>query len=251
MPATVSTEAELLEVFSSIQGEGVLVGCRQIFIRLAGCNLACAYCDTPFAPKPECRLEDAPGSEVFRGIPNPIPLEILYNILFQWQELLPGVHHSISLTGGEPLLQAAVLSEWLPVLRRLLPIQLETNGTLPEALPSLLPYLDHIAMDIKLASATGAPTPWEAHRLFLTLARERDCQVKIVVGEETPTAEVEGAAHLLREIAPAVPLILQPVTVKGEITISGQALLQLQTAAGRIHPPTRVIPQTHRFLGVA
>ncbi len=250
MPATVSTEAQIIEVFSSIQGEGLLVGCRQIFVRMAGCNLLCNYCDTPFQPQAQCRVEDAPGSGEFRNLPNPVPLETLYNVLYRWRELLPGVHHSISLTGGEPLCQAEILGEWLPVMRELLPLHLETNGTLADALAPLLPHLDHIAMDFKLASLTGEPTPWEAHRAFLELARERNCQVKIVVGEETLASEIETAARLLQDVAPAVPLILQAVTRHGLTGVSGQILLGFQTLAARIHPLTRVIPQTHRFLGV-
>jgi organic radical activating enzyme len=101
----VKSEAQLIEVFSSIQGEGLLVGCRQIFVRMALCNLACGYCDTPYAPQPDCRIEDAPASGIFRNVHNPVALETLYNILHTWNHLLPGLHHSISLTGGEPLVR--------------------------------------------------------------------------------------------------------------------------------------------------
>lgn len=249
-PPTASTDGNLLEVFSSIQGEGILVGVRQVFVRLSGCNLDCAYCDTPFAPQPDCRIEDAPGSGNFRSLPNPVPLETLYAILFGWREELPGVHHSISFTGGEPLVQGETLAEWLPALRRIFPIYLETNGTLPEALEPLVPHLDMIAMDLKLPSQTGRPAPWEAHRSFLSLARERGCQVKAVVGEETPWEEIEAAARLVKETAPDVPLVLQAVTRGGKIAIPASTLIDLQTRAARIHPNTRVIPQTHRFLGL-
>lgn len=42
-------KAYVSEVFSSIQGEGKLLGRRQIFVRFSGCNLNCNYCDTPLS----------------------------------------------------------------------------------------------------------------------------------------------------------------------------------------------------------
>jgi organic radical activating enzyme len=249
-PVTPSTEAQLIEVFSSIQGEGLLVGCRQIFLRFALCNLECDYCDTSFAPQADCRIEDAAGSGNFRSLANPVGLELLYNILFQWHQSVPGMHHSIALTGGEPLLHGEVLGEWLPALRRLLPIHLETNGTLPDALSPLLAHLDWIAMDIKLASVTGLPTPWQAHRAFLAQLRGARDQVKLVVGEETPAEELSQAARLVHEVAPETPLVLQPVTRQGQITIGPRQLLDLQARVAAIHPIVRIIPQTHRFIGL-
>jgi len=249
-PVTRKTDAQLIEVFSSIQGEGLLVGCRQIFVRMACCNLACKYCDTDFAPTDSCRIEDAPGSGNFCGIPNPVSLDLLHDTLYRWLQAIPAVHHSISLTGGEPLLQADILAEWLPSLAKLLPIHLETNGTLDAALEPLLPHLGYISMDLKLASMTGVPTPWEAHRRFLELAKRKNCQVKAVVGEDTPGEEIEEAARLVQEIAPEVTLVLQAVTEKDRVRVPGRLLLDFQTQAARIHPLVRVIPQTHRFIGV-
>jgi 7-carboxy-7-deazaguanine synthase len=250
VPATLPTEAQLIEVFSSIQGEGLLIGCRQIFVRMALCNLDCGYCDTPFAPVPDCRIEDAPGSGNFRSISNPVALETLYDILFNWDRIAPGVHHSISLTGGEPLVQAKELQEWAPALSRILPLHLETNGTLPEALEPLLPHLTWVAMDLKLLSLSGAAPLWQAHRDFLALAREKECQVKVVIGEETTREEIENAARLVHEVAPEVALVLQPVTRNGRIELSARRLVDLQALAARIHPFVRVIPQTHRFIGL-
>jgi 7-carboxy-7-deazaguanine synthase len=247
-PATPKTDGQLLEVFSSIQGEGMLVGCRQVFVRMALCNLNCGYCDTPFAPVEHCRVEDAPASGNFVNMPNPVSLDMLTSTLFRWHQDLPGVHHSISLTGGEPLLQADILQHWLPTLRTILPLHLETNGTLPSALSPLLPHLDYISMDVKLASVTGAPTPWQAHRDFLAAARAVPCCVKAVVGEETPMAEVEEVAHLVGDTAPEALLILQPKTSGGQVSVPAHLLLALQERAARIHGNTRVIPQVHHFL---
>ncbi|KIH77409.1 Organic radical activating enzyme [Geoalkalibacter ferrihydriticus] len=250
VPAIPPTEAPLLEVFSSIQGEGLLVGCRQVFLRFALCNLDCAYCDTPYAPTPECRIEDAPGSGVFRGLANPVPLEILAGILCRWHQEAPQMHHSLSLTGGEPLLQANVLGEWLPVLRQIMPIYLETNGTLAASLETLIDHLDWISMDLKLASVSGCPTPWAAHREFLSIARRRQCYVKAVIGEETPASEVLRAARLVHETAPEVVLVLQPLTRNGQIGVCASTLLDLQRQASAIHANLRIIPQTHRFVGL-
>lgn len=249
-PATPRTEAQLIEIFSSLQGEGLLIGRRQLFIRMAGCNLDCAYCDTPFAPQTHCRVEDAPGSGNFRSLANPLGLETLGNLIADWVHRLPGVHHSISLTGGEPLLQVEALQEWLPVLRKLLPIHLETNGTLPEAAALLAEQLDWVSTDLKLASVSGVDTPWALHQAFLRQVGGIAGCVKVVVGEETELAEVKQAAGLVRSAAPQLPLILQPLTRAGEIGISSRQLLDFQTQAALIHPLTQVIPQTHRFIGV-
>ena len=247
---TPKTDTPLVELFSSIQGEGILVGKRQIFIRFPGCNLNCAYCDTDFSSPGSCRAEEAPGSGIFRNLANPVSLDVLASILANWVHLLPGVHHSISLTGGEPLLHSDVLQQWLPVLRDICPLFLETNGTLPSHLEPLLPYLEWVSMDIKLASMTGADTPWSLHRDFLSLMAHYKGQVKAVVGEETPMEEILQAAGLVEECAPELPLILQPRTEGGRISLTGRMLLDMQARASVVHSDVRIIPQTHRFISV-
>ena len=63
-------KAPIIEVFSSIQGEGLLIGRRQIFVRFAGCNLNCNYCDTP-----ESRKSTA-GTEYNCGRTSQKPLKV-------------------------------------------------------------------------------------------------------------------------------------------------------------------------------
>ena len=95
------------EVFSAIQGEAALVGERQVFVRLTGCNIRCAYCDQPEAldrrPGP-CRIERTPGRRDWRIVDSPLPIPSLVGAVDRLCELLP--HHSVSLTGGEPLMQS-------------------------------------------------------------------------------------------------------------------------------------------------
>ncbi|WP_033423239.1 7-carboxy-7-deazaguanine synthase QueE [Geopsychrobacter electrodiphilus] len=243
------TEANLIEIFSSIQGEGPYLGYRQLFIRFAHCNLSCTYCDTPFAPVSACRVETAPGSESFSSLKNPVSHKSIETLLEDWVGGSPDLHHSLSLTGGEPLLQVPVLLDWLPMMRNYLPIYLETNGSLPAQLKSLLPWLDYISMDIKLPSISGHEL-WDEHREFLGLARQKTVFVKVVFAQTTPLSEIETAARLVAETAPDVDLILQPCTQSSGIKLTTGQMLKAQQVAVTYHPKTRVIPQTHNFLGV-
>jgi len=227
-----------------------LVGCRQIFLRLPNCNLACDYCDTPFIPTAACRIEDPPGSGHVQLLNNPVSLDKIQSLIKKWCCQIPGAHHSISLTGGEPLLHSELLQHWLPQLRKQLPVYLETNGTLPRQLEKVLPQLDWVSMDLKLPSMTGQPTDWDSHREFLKLAVQTKCYVKIVIGDEAPVAEVEQAATLVNEVSANTILVLQPVTRKGLSAISKERLFLLQQTAAASHSNLRVIPQTHIYLGL-
>jgi 7-carboxy-7-deazaguanine synthase len=250
MPTPLIPKADLIEIFSSIQGEGVLVGVRQMFLRFPDCNLNCRYCDTNFLKSKTCQIESSPGSGELAELENPIDFASVKNLLTTWNSDLPGAHHSISITGGEPLLHGQLLSSWLPELRTILPIYLETNGTLPDQLLPLIDYIDWVSMDIKLHSQTGLRTEWETHRQFLKIAHQTDCYVKLVVGEETPDLELQLAADLVSEVSKEIPIVLQPVTLAGQVAVSTKRLLQMQALIADIHANLRVIPQTHRFMGV-
>ena len=250
VPATTNSSAPLLEVFSSLQGEGLLLGRRQLFVRLAGCNLHCRYCDTNVPEPPDfCRLEATPGRHDFHDLANPVPLEEICALVERWQRGWPNVHHSIALTGGEPLLHVELLAEWLPRLRNYLPVHLETNGALPEALARVVALLDHVSMDIKLPSSAGTSDLWEQHQEFILVASAVTTSVKVVVNSATEFWEVERAAGLVAAVAPDTPFIIQPETTPaGIVAIKPMALLQLQEIAARELTDVRVIPQTHKFL---
>ena len=226
-----------------------MIGQRQLFVRLADCNLACAYCDTAHRAGPAWRAEREPGSALLVEHPNPVAAEILTGLVADWQRQLP-LHQALVLTGGEPLLQSAALAGWLPAVTGLLPVYLETNGTLPEALAEVLPSITWVSMDIKLDEVTGEPTPWAAHAAFLAAAGAKTCQVKLVIDAATTAAAVAGVAAFVRRHAPQVPLVLQPRTVAGRPTVAGGYLLELQAAAARTHLPTLVIPQMHPLLAI-
>ncbi len=246
----------VLEVFSTFQGEGPRVGERQIFVRLARCDLRCAFCDTPDSyPTPErARVQVDPLREGDETPSNPVPVEALLRAVARL-DTPRGLHRSVSLTGGEPLLSPkAVRALGLGARALGLRVHLETGGHRPGALREVLDAIDEATPDLKLESACGFPTPWDAHGAFLDLlhAAGKALAVKCVVAESTTDAEISRAASCAAAHAPAAPLILQPVTPRGggPAAPSVATLFRLHAAARAVHPDVRVIPQTHRMLGV-
>ncbi len=249
--AIMSDPVYISELFSSIQGEGMLAGRRQIFVRLMECNLDCRYCDTDFEKSDICRLESKPGSGEFITCPQPVSLHAISSILEEWRLLLPGVHHSISFTGGEPLLYADALAEWFPEIRKILPIHLETNGTMHIALRKVKEFVDFVSMDMKLPSTAGCTEHlWDLHALFLQEAFGSNVSVKIVVGEQTTAGEIQQVCDVITSVDLSLPLFIQPVTLPdGTVGISAAHLLHLQGLASSRLSDVRVIPQMHRLLG--
>lgn len=252
--------ARLIEVFSAIQGEGLNVGTRQIFIRFALCDLRCHFCDSAhtWSVPSTCQVERSPGLRDFEIHSNPVPL----NMLLEWVERqnLPGLHDSISLTGGEPLLHAPFLIQFLPQVRHStgLPIYLETGGHRPEQLSMILPYLDSVGMDLKLSSVSGENRfPEHAEFLQRCYIASVDVFVKIIVSSQTDPNELERAACLVAAVSPEIPVFLQPVTPLspsqefGGIPVlapTPDQVLTWQAAMKRNLKQVRVVPQTHKML---
>ena len=254
------TTARLIEIFSAIQGEGLNVGTRQIFIRFALCDLRCHFCDSAhtWSVPSTCRVERSPGLRDFETHPNPVPL----NTLLTWIERQnsPGLHDSISLTGGEPLLHAPFLVEFLPLVRRAtgLPIYLETGGHRPQQLQLILPYLDSVGMDLKLPSVSGEDR-WNEHAEFLQACHQADVEVfiKAIVSSQTDLGDLVKAAKLVASVNPEIPVFLQPATPLTPSQQFGGIPIQAPTPAQVLHwqalmkrelKQVRVIPQTHKML---
>lgn len=122
---------KVVEIFKSIDGEGIRVGYPVTFIRLAGCNLRCNYCDTKYS------YEDEKFTEM-------TPQEI-YNQVYK----LGGKR--ITLTGGEPLIHKDVKVLVDLLIQKGYEVNIETNGSVDITL-----FLDKhtiITMDYKCASS--------------------------------------------------------------------------------------------------
>ena len=233
--------ARVVEVFSSLQGEGPLLGERQVFVRLGGCNLLCDYCDEP----------------------DTIPLRS--GSVWSAEQLRRAVlqaaqgrrHPSVSWTGGEPLLQARFLAGMMAWARKQgFKNYLETNGVLPKAFAEVRALTDTAAVDLKLPSATGK-SHWKAHGEFLSMTRVGDF-VKVVLTGDSQAEEWAAVVGLLAERAPRLPLILQPATPTPSARKDGTMVVPLaqdklkafvERARERLDD-VRIVPQWHRIWGL-
>lgn len=241
----------IVEIMSSIQGEGLVVGYRQVFIRFPGCNIACQYCDTKhqLTDNQPCHVEVTPGHNDVQLVENPLSVEAIVGIISKYPLQR---HHSISLTGGEPLLHVEFLKELIPAVSGFGPqIYLETNGTLPQALAEIIDLVDIIAMDIKLPSVSGCTGLWQQHAEFLRIANSKQVYVKAVIGKATSRAEIQQLCSILAQVDKNILLVLQPVTPTNNVeTVSAEALMDMLDFALQFLPEVRIIPQTHRMIGV-
>lgn len=250
--ATTLARAPALEVFASIQGEARYAGQPQVFVRLAGCPLRCHYCDTPGSwPLPAQGGAWADAKSLAARV----------------EVAEAGVPRTVSITGGEPLLHAALVRE-LALLLAPRRVHLETAGAHPAALERVLDAVHHVSLDLKLGAdldppveappELGAgPTPARDEELAaaradcLRLVRGRDAAGKlVVVGGADPGAFEPLLEQVVRE-APDLPLFVQPATPVRGVTAPAPcewgAVLDRALARGL---DARVLPQVHRTLGI-
>ena len=253
--------ANLVEIFSSIQGEGTHVGTTTLFVRFGGCDLRCRWCDSPqtWERAPQCRIEVARCSGEFETRANPVSVE---DVIAAAESLDLAAHEFASLTGGEPLLQPEAVGEIARAMRAKGPrILLETHGLAADALESVIADIDVVSMDWKLSSDVrrasdprrGAVEPFYAeHEKFLMIACQApELIVKLVITRASLDDEIDEAVSRLGASVPEATLVLQPVTPFGAVreAPSAERLLALSTRLSRRLARVRVIPQTHKIYG--
>jgi len=178
------------EFFVSLQGEGAEAGRRTAFIRLAGCNLSCGWCDTPYSWKPG---EFGPAER------QPHTIAELLRMVSDADVQL------VEVTGGEPLLQAATPSLLTALCDAGHSVNLDTSGALP--IQGQDPRVS-ILLDFKCpASGQSERMSWGN----LALLRPGQDELKFVIADR---GDYQWAQQVLEsgEVAPAVRVVYSPVT---------------------------------------
>ncbi len=220
------------ELFTSIQGEGIRVGERQTFIRFLGCNLSCSYCDTLDAQKKD-------GCFVYQDSVFQNPLEVDFLLDKITEEV-------VAITGGEPLLQIDFLQQLCEKISRMHKrIYLDTNATLPNELDRVIKYVNTVALDFKIPTATGERQFWSEHEQCLNIAVLKEAFVKIVINRNVLPQEIDTVCDIIKRVDSRIPLVIQPVF--GEPV---SVLLDIQKNALSKLTDVRIIPQIHKYLGL-
>ena len=212
--------------------------------------MRCRYCDTPASrtASASCMAQTSPGAPVAdERVPNPVSAALLSGLCARLAADGPA-RSTISLTGGEPLLQLEFLAEWLPLAKKHHRVYLETSGIHFDAMQAIRDAVDVVSMDFKLPSATGLRPFWDEHERFLYATANAGLFVKAVVTGDTDRADILVSARLIAGRDTSIPLVLQPAS--GPLAPAPEMLLAFQDAALGILPDVRVIPQAHKMLGV-
>jgi 7-carboxy-7-deazaguanine synthase len=200
----------IAEVFPSVQGEGLRLGEPTIFLRLAGCNKRCAFCDTKYAR----RGGRASSSQTLIAE----ALRIRRRFRCRW----------VCLTGGEPLLQDVA-----GLIRGLraegFRVHIETNGSVRRP-PSADWY-----------SVSPKPPDYGVDSGYIKKADE----VKLVVTRGLTLAAVRAVR---RSFPAKTPVLLQPQSNRAWSIRRGWTLLQRALAAGL--PNIRLTVQAHKIFNL-
>jgi 7-carboxy-7-deazaguanine synthase len=201
------------EIFKSIQGEGIMIGLPTLFIRTAGCDLRCRWCDTPYA------LLEGQGTE--------------WTIASIVAEAKRRQVTDICITGGDPLMQREGTMELISsLLDEGFRIVLETSGAYDI---SDLPSSERLtlSMDIKLPGSG-----MEDRNMFSNIRHlNRRDQLKFIIADR---GDYEYARKVMSEYSIPCEIIMTPV--------GGREIGWLAEAALHDNLSVRVLPQLHKYI---
>ena len=233
-------KTRIFEIFTSIEGEGILYGTKTLFVRLAGCPYTCFYCDTldalPLDSGKEYSITEA------------------CNLI---DNNLQDNTYKVNFTGGEPLIQHEAVNELAKHVKAMgLPTYLESACFDSKKFLYVLPSIDFVKIEFKTADSEFIDQKHYPDLVKNTLEclkaaidAKKTTYIKIVVSSKT---ELISFKELLAQIFKIVSkenlsgFIIQPTT-----SISEPTLEQLLVFYDNIYPyykEVRIVPQLHKII---
>jgi len=239
---TTANRVQVSEIFTSIEGEGILIGTKTMFIRMAGCHLGCIWCDTKYA------LPLDSGKEY--------TLDRVKDMISN--ELQPNTY-KVNFTGGEPLLQHHAVADLAKFIKdKGLKTYLESSCFDSHRFEKVLPFMDICKIEFKMSDSKAVDS--DHHARLLT--NERECldmsiecskttYIKVVVSASSSIGEFR---KLLQEVfthtqtKDLAGFIIQPSSAIEEPSL--EKLLNFYDATYPLYHNVRIIPQLHNLIGV-
>ena len=230
-------KAPIIEIFSSFQGEGLLIGERQIFVRFAGCNLNCNYCDTNDSKSERSGVLMSPDE-----------------VVGEIEKLITPDCRTISFTGGEPSLYPDFISQVSKNFN--LKIMLETNGTLPDNIDSI-EKLDIVSLDIKLPEHFDGDFDNsiflnEIKSLNLLITKSINVYCKVVI---LPSTKIKSFKEVVEKLSQNISdksdlkIIIQPSSPLSDWKDINFRLFEFSEIVGQYFEVS-TIPQIHKILDI-
>jgi len=234
--------ARISEIFTSIEGEGIFVGKKTLFIRFSGCHLKCKWCDTKYA------LPLDSGTEY--------QIDEIEDLILR--ELQPFTY-KVNFTGGEPLLQTDALIELAGFIKKQtnLKTYIESSCFDSELFSKVLPYIDICKIEFKTVDSNVVDNKDydnlllnEIKCLELAVESNKTTYIKIVVTNSTHLDSFKNLVYnISKKIKPSeiLSFIIQPS--HGVDQPSVNKLLNIYDIVQPIFPEVRIIPQLHKEIG--
>ena len=234
--------ARVSEIFTSIEGEGIFVGKKTLFVRFSGCHLKCKWCDTKYA------LPLDSGTEY--------QIDEIKDLIVR--ELQPFTY-KVNFTGGEPLLQSDALIELADFIRKQtnLKTYIESSCFDSELFSKVLPFIDICKIEFKTADSEIVEKEEydnlllnEIRCLELAVESNKTTYIKIVVTNSTDLESFKNLIYnISKKIKPSniIGFIIQPSHGVDQPTVN--KLLDTYDIVQPMFPEVRIIPQLHKEIG--